>query len=47
MSNIAFMAIGSVATLAYQKYNKQVYGAMRKTFNKTLKKADDALDDLM
>lgn len=50
MRNIALMAMGSAATLAYQKYNKPVKNAMKKAFNKATNSADeltDKLEDMM
>ena len=47
MKSIALMAMGSAATLAYQKYKAPVTKAVTKAFNKTKKKADGALEDMM
>ncbi len=45
--NIALMAMGAGAVLAYQKYSKPLMKAVNKTAKKTLKKADEKLDDMM
>ena len=48
--NIALMAMGSMMTLAYQKYNKPVMKAMKKAFNKSSQmasKANNKLEEMM
>ncbi len=47
MKNIALMAMGSMATLAYQKYKEPVKCAMTKAFKQTKQKANEALEDMM
>lgn len=44
---MAMMAMGSMATLAYQKYNKPMMKAMKKSFNQSMRKMDKTLDDMM
>ena len=44
---MAMIAAGSALTLAYQKYNKPVMKAMKKTFDKSMQKMDKTLDDMM
>ncbi len=45
--NIALMAAGAGAAMAYQKYNKQVMTDVSKKVNKTMKKANSKLEDMM
>lgn len=47
MRDMAMIAVGSMATMAYQKYNKQMMKAMKDTFNGAMKKMDKTLDDMM
>ena len=47
MKNVALMAMGSAITLAYQKYNKPMMNKVEKVVNKSLKKANDKLEDMM
>ena len=47
MRDMAMIAVGSMMTIAYQKYNKPVMKAIKNTFNKTIKKMDKTLDDMM
>lgn len=50
MKNVALMAMGSAATLAYQKYNKPVMKAMKNAFSKATSQAEkltDQLDNMM
>ncbi len=47
LRDMAMMAAGSAATLAYQKYNKRVMKAMKKTFDKSMRTMDKTLDDMM
>ncbi|MCI8778146.1 MAG: hypothetical protein HFI86_06410 [Bacilli bacterium] len=45
--NVALMAMGAGAVLAYQKYSKPMMKAVDKTAKKALKKANDKLEDMM
>ena len=45
--NLAFMAMGAGAVLAYQKYNKPVMKKMEKVVDSTIKKANDKLENMM
>ncbi len=45
--NVALMAVGAGAVLAYQKYSKPMMKAVDKTAKKALKKANDKLEDMM
>ena len=45
--DLAFMALGAGAVLAYQKYNKPVMKQMEKTMNKVVQKTNDKLEDMM
>lgn len=45
--SMALMAMGAGAVLAYQKYNKPVMKKMEKVVDKTMKKADKRLEDMM
>lgn len=45
--NIALLAMGAGAVLAYQKYNKPVMKKMNKVVDKTIKKANNKLEDMM
>ncbi len=47
VKNVALMAIGGMATLAYQKYKEPVKNAMTKAFKQTKEKANEALEDMM
>lgn len=47
MRNIALVAMGSAATLAFQKYKDPVSKAVTKAFRSTKKKANQALEDMM
>lgn len=47
MKNIAFMAMGAGAVLAYQKYNKPVMKKMEQVADKAMKKANNKLEDMM
>ena len=44
---MAMMAAGGMAVLAYQKYNKPMMKAVKKTFDQTMKNVDKSLDDMM
>lgn len=41
------MAVGGMAVMAYQKYNKPMMKAVKNTFNQTMDKVDKSLDDMM
>jgi len=45
--NMALLAMGAGAVLAYQKYNKPVMKKMNKVVDKTIKKANNKLEDMM
>ncbi|MDD3392445.1 MAG: hypothetical protein PHE54_02790 [Bacilli bacterium] len=45
--NMALMAIGAGAVLAYQKYNEPVKRKMDKMVNKNVKKTNDKLENMM
>jgi hypothetical protein len=45
--NIALMALGAGAAMAYQKYNKPVKKKAEKLANKAVKKADRKLENMM
>lgn len=45
--DIAFMAMGASAVLAYQKYKDPVMKKMKKTMDKQVKKANQKLEDMM
>lgn len=45
--DIAFMAMGAGAVLAYQKYRKPVMKAVDSTAKKALRKANEKLEDMM
>lgn len=45
--NVAFMALGAGAVLAYQKFNKPVKKQMDRVVNKTIHKANDKLENMM
>ncbi len=45
--NIALMAMGAGAMLAYQKYNKPAMKKLEKSVDKTMKKANAKLEDMM
>lgn len=47
MKGLALMAMGAGATLAYQKYSKPAMRKIKKSINKTAKKMDDQLEDMM
>lgn len=44
--NIALMALGAGAVLAYQKYNQPVANKVEKVVDKTLDKASKKLEDM-
>lgn len=45
--NLALMALGAGAVLAYQRFNKPVKRQMDKVVNKTINKANDKLENMM
>ena len=45
--NLALMALGAGAVLAYQKYNKPVMKKMEKVVDRTMKKTNDTLENMM
>ena len=45
--NMALMAMGAGAVLAYQKYNKPVMKKMEKVADDAMKKANKKLEDMM
>lgn len=47
MRDMAMIAMGSMLTMAYQKYNKPMMKAMKQTYNQSMRKMDKALDDMM
>ena len=47
MRDMAMMTAGGIAVLAYQKYNKPMMKALKKSFNQTVRKVDKSLDDMM
>lgn len=47
MKGFALMAMGAGATIAYQKYSKPAMRKIKKSINKTAKKMDDQLEDMM
>ena len=44
---MAMMAMGGMITLAYQKYNKPIMKAMKRTFNQSVDTMTKKLDDMM
>ena len=47
MKAVAFMAAGSMMTLAFQKYKKPMLKSIEKTMDKEKKMAKDMLEDMM
>ena len=45
--SLALMGMGAGAVLAYQKYSKPVMDKMEKIVDKTMKKANEKLEDMM
>lgn len=45
--SMILMGLGAGAVLAYQKYNKPVMEKMEKMVDKTMKKANEKLEDMM
>lgn len=47
MKNALLIGAGMGAVIAYQKYGKSAMNEMEKVVNKTIKKVDDTLDEMM
>ena len=47
MRDMAMIAMGSMLTMACQKYNKPMMKAMKQTYNQSMRKMDKVLDDMM
>lgn len=47
VKDMALMGLGAGAVLAYQKYNKPVMDKMEKIVDKTMKKANKKLEDMV
>lgn len=47
MRDMAMITMGSMLTMAYQKYNKPMMKAMKQCFNKSMRKMDKTLEDMM
>jgi len=47
MKDILFIGIGIGGTLVYQRYNKQIGREIEKLIDKTVKKVDDSLEEMM
>ena len=47
LKDMALMGLGAGAVLMYQKYNEPVMKQMEKVMNKTIKKADKQLENMM
>lgn len=45
--NIAFFALGATSVLMYQKYKEPVMKKLECAANTMMRKADEALDDMM
>lgn len=45
--SLMLMVLGGCAVLAYQKYNNEIIGCMRKMINKEKNMLDDALENMM
>lgn len=45
--NVALIALGAGMMYAYDKYNKPMMRKVEKTVDKTLKKANNKLEDMM
>ena len=45
--DVLMMSLGAGAVLMYQKYNKPVMKKMEKMVDKTMKKANNKLEDMM
>ena len=44
---MAMIAMGSMLTMAYQKYNKPMMKALKQSYNQSMRNMDKALDDMM
>ena len=47
MKDALLIGVGVGATMAYQKYGDKAMKEMEKVVNKTIKKVDDTLDEMM
>ncbi len=47
MKDMALLGLGAGTVLMYQKYNKPVKKKMEQVVNKTIKKADKQLENMM
>ncbi len=47
MRDMAMIAMGSMLTMAYQKYNKPMMKALKQSYNQSMRNMDKALDDMM
>ena len=47
MKAVAYMAMGSMATIMFQKFKDPMIKAMQKTMNKEKKMVNDMLEDMM
>ena len=47
MKGMTYMAMGAIATIMYQKYNKQVMKKMQDMMEKTKEMAYDKLEEMM
>ncbi len=45
--SLMLMALGAGTVLAYQRYNKPIMRKMEKMFNKTMRKAENELENMM
>lgn len=45
--DLALVTLGAAAVLAYQKYNKPVKRQMEKVIDKTMRKTNDKLENMM
>ncbi len=45
--NLALMALGAGAVLVYQKYNKPIRNQVEKVIDKTMKKSENQLGNMM
>ncbi len=45
--NLALIALGAGAVLAYQRFNKPIKRKMDKVVNRTINKANDKLENIM
>lgn len=47
VKSMMFMGLGVGATLAYQKYSQPMMKSFEKMIDKTIKKVDEELDEMM